>query len=81
MLPRIVFEHAQVSGAYRTISPAPACPIRCDSVEPSGQTEAALLFDGWQLRALTVVGAFTREALAVDVDHHGMARRDRQQTG
>ena len=26
------------------------------------------LFDGWRLRALTVVDAFTREALAIDVD-------------
>jgi putative transposase len=26
------------------------------------------LFDGRRLRALTVVGAFTREALAIDVD-------------
>jgi len=26
------------------------------------------LFDGWRLRALTGVDAFTREALAIDVD-------------
>ena len=26
------------------------------------------LFDGWRLQALTVVDAFTREALAIDVD-------------
>ena len=26
------------------------------------------LFDGWRLRALTVVDAYTREALAIDVD-------------
>lgn len=27
-----------------------------------------VLSDGWQLRALTVVEAFTREGLAIDVD-------------
>ena len=61
-----------VSAANRDRQPAALAANEMWSMDPSASLGRAFvsdaLFDGRRLRALTVVDAFTREALAIDVD-------------
>ena len=54
-----------VSAADRVRQPAAAAPNEMWSMDFVSDA----LFDGRRLRALTVVDTYTREALAIDVDH------------